>query len=283
MGLLSIAEAGEPKYLANYLADVWAEFPSLAYTHYVVLSGVFKFLKKKGLFDYSPMKLVEPPKKAGGQQRAIKADERDELIRLLTVKFAEPRTAKWLLPFTLTLLGTGIRPGEGFALRWEDLDGLGGDRAVAYIGATVARSQDRPTYRQTKRKGGAAPYNVTLPSWLTIVLRNWRTISKTDDEGLVFRSPNNSGNSGIIFTSGGAETLAASLRGSLVSWITFGNFRDTVATEVTGRTGDSRRASAQLEHSEGSTMATRHYIDQNGYVRDVVDNADALELLFQSR
>lgn len=48
---------------------------------------------------------------------------------------------------------------------------------------------------------------------------------------------------------------------------------------VAGVTGDSARASAQLGHSEGTTVAGRHYIDESGYMRSAVDNADVLESL----
>ncbi|MTE15650.1 hypothetical protein [Nocardia aurantiaca] len=64
-----------------------------------------------------------------------------------------------------------------------------------------------------------------------------------------------------------------------LEWVQFGNFRDTAATYVTGKTNEPLRASAQLGHAEASTIATVHYIDLEGYVRPAVDNTVAMESL----
>ncbi|MFD6357130.1 hypothetical protein [Nocardia tengchongensis] len=52
---------------------------------------------------------------------------------------------------------------------------------------------------------------------------------------------------------------------------------DTVATRVAGKTVDRRRASAQLGHSGGAGVASKHYIDQAGCIHVVVDHSDELE------
>lgn len=55
------------------------------------------------------------------------------------------------------------------------------------------------------------------------------------------------------------------------SGLQFGNFRDTAATRVTGKTNEPLRASSQLGHAETTTIATGHYIDAEGYIRPAVD------------
>ncbi|MFE3798537.1 hypothetical protein KHQ06_26075 [Nocardia tengchongensis] len=76
---------------------------------------------------------------------------------------------------------------------------------------------------------------------------------------------------------GADQNLAKAKADSPVEWVAWGNLRDTVATHVAGKTGDKRRASAQLGHSDGAGVASKHYIDQAGYIRVVVDHSDELE------
>lgn len=81
-----------------------------------------------------------------------------------------------------------------------------------------------------------------------------------------------------------AERVLVRVRtGTSPAWVTFGNLRDTVATHVAGKTGDPRRAGAQLGLAEGAGVATGSHIDPNGYIHPVVDNADALEDLEPSK
>ncbi|MFE4459516.1 hypothetical protein ACFROC_19350 [Nocardia tengchongensis] len=75
------------------------------------------------------------------------------------------------------------------------------------------------------------------------------------------------------------ENLRRVKDGTPLHWVTWGNLRDTVATHVAGRSGDPRRASAQLGHAQGATMAVKRYIDRRGYVHAVVDNSEYLEEL----
>lgn len=63
----------------------------------------------------------------------------------------------------------------------------------------------------------------------------------------------------------------------------YGNFRDAAATHATGKTADPLRASAHLGHAEAQTIATVHYIDQDGYIRPAVDKAEAMESLKPSK
>ncbi|MEU7218019.1 site-specific integrase [Nocardia iowensis] len=278
MGNLSIAEAGDPGFLTDYLWDVFEDQPGVATLHYTVLSRLFKLLTRQKLFDVSPIKLIERPKKKPGQQRAVTTDERGCLYRMLVVHRRNPRAARWLMPFVLTLLGTGVRTSEGLALRWCDLD-LTDECGIAYIGATIVKVAGKPPYRQPNRKRGKA-YYIVLPNWLTAILREWKAVCQPPStETLVFRARNGGRNSGIIAPTTADAALDRLRAGTALSWLQFGNLRDTVATEVMGRTGDSRRAGAQLGHAEGSSMVTRHYIDPNGYVHEAVDNAEVLEFL----
>jgi integrase len=283
LGQLSIGEVGKPAFLADYLESMAEVFPGIAGHHYTVLSGTFKMLTLAGLFDYSPMLPVPRPTSEGGSQRALTAEERDELYVVVSTR---QKRAKYLLPLVLLMLGTGMRPGEALAVRWCDLADLEDEtlaNATLHVcGTMVARkgAYVRQPYRKSAKKGKVSnDFYLTLPKWLTGVLRDWRKQAlKVTPEGALFISLRG----GTVRLSTADYALQQARKGTALEWLQFGNFRDTVATHVTGMTGDPKRASAQLGHSEGVSMATRHYIDEAGYTHPAVDNAEALESLCPS-
>lgn len=278
LGSFSIAEIGRPSELAAYIEDIALVAPGMAYRHHNILTACFRFLTLQGLFDDSPMRLVPRPGSGAGGQRALSAGERAVFVKLLADRSRWPRHHRYLLPFGLTVFGTGVRPGEALALRWIDVPELDADtvpRVTAHICGTVVKHVGEKPFRQSTRKSGN-PYYVVLPHWLTTVLRAWkRRCAPIDETELMFTlkgRPVDWDNAGYA--------LDCVTAGSELEWMTWGNLRDTVATEVTGKTGDHRRASAQLGHTEGSTMAIRHYIDPQGYKREAVDNTEVLDGLF---
>lgn len=278
LGAFTIAEVGRPSELASYVADIADIAPGMALRHHTILTAVFTMLTLQGLYDDSPMRLVPRPDLNGGGQRALDGDSRAEFVKLLCDKGRAPRNHDYVLPFGLAVLGTGVRPGEGLALRWmdiPDLDDETTERAVAHICGTIVKPPHRKPYRQEGRKAGDS-YYLTLPRWLTSELRAWKRVcAPTEDSVLMFTL-----NGQPIAPDVAGYALECLRVGTSLEWMTWGNLRDTVATEVKGKTGDSKRASAQLGHSEGSSMATRHYIDRQGYKRAAVDNTEALEGLY---
>lgn len=276
MGNLTIAEAGKPAFLARYLDKLVAIAPGLAQRHHVVLKGTFAMLTLAGLFDVSPMAPVPKPEGNAPSQRALTRRERDQLYRQICGRI---KRAEYFRILYLTILGTGIRPGEAFALWWEDildLEDATMDRAVMRVGTTMVPGANGRSIRQNKRKHGTEGecYYLTLPAWLTTELRAWKKVCKPKSEQThVFLS----GRKTSIEPATAEANLLKSKADSPLTWVTWGNLRDTVATHVTGKTGDTKRASAQLGHSEGASVAVRHYIDRNGYIQSVVDNADVLE------
>lgn len=278
LGNLSIGEVGRPKVLNRYLKAVASHSPSMAARHHLILSAVFAALTLDGLFDDSPMRLVPNPYEVGGQQRALDANERVKLLELITSSPRKPRNSAYLFPFTLALLGTGVRPSEGLAFRWLDCPELDDEtvaNALLHVCGTVVRLDGQKPFRQDHRKRGDS-YYLTLPKWLTSELRAWKRLCQpTDETALMFTHKG-----AVVDPDNPGYCLSRIRKNTSLDWVCWGNLRDTVATEVTGKTGNSKRASAQLGHSEGSSMATRHYVDRNGYVRKAVDNADALEDLY---
>ncbi|MFF4025416.1 MULTISPECIES: tyrosine-type recombinase/integrase [Nocardia] len=280
LGSFTISEMGRPSELHGYLLDIADLSPSVAYRHHVILRAVFTELTLQGLFDVSPMRDVPAPDTTvETPQRALSEDERALLPAVLGDEQKRPEGHEYVLPLGLALLGTGIRLGEGLALRWMDIPELDDPTvgcAVAHICGTMTKRVGLPAYRQDARKCVGVPeYWIRLPQWLTTVLRAWKDLCEP------------AGEEEHLFTIGDRPVdayraqyaLARLRRGTSLDWLCWGNLRDTAATEVMGRSADRRRASAQLGHSEGSTMATRHYVDRRGFKHPVVDNSEYLEYL----
>ncbi|MFG3521290.1 hypothetical protein ACGF5S_13560 [Nocardia nova] len=159
----------------------------------------------------------------------------------------------YVLPLSLLWVGTGVRLGEGLAPRWCDMPELD-DPAVEYAvfrvcGTMVKRGNCRRFVRTAVSGGG-------------------------DEAGQLFLIGDR-----IVDTDHAQYALAVMREGTALDWFCGAHLRDTTVTEVAGRSGDKARASAQLGHSEGSSTATRHYIDKCGSERKAIDNSQWLEYL----
>ena len=80
----------------------------------MVLQEMFKRARQSRLIPYDPAELLELPTVKQGRRRSITEEER---AAILTVA-ARHRAGLWVL----TLLYTGMRPGETAALTWSDVD-----------------------------------------------------------------------------------------------------------------------------------------------------------------
>lgn len=80
----------------------------------MVMQEMFKRARQSRLIAYDPAELLELPKTKKGTRRPITEEERKAIL-----KVAEShRSGLWVL----TLLYTGMRPGETAALTWADID-----------------------------------------------------------------------------------------------------------------------------------------------------------------
>lgn len=279
LGGYSIGEVGRSAELHSYISDIAELSPSMAYRHHVILRVCFKIATLQGLFDVSPMHDVPAPDRTPAKpRRALNEDERYGLVHMLS------RTEEWvpghryMLALGLTLLGTGLRPGEALALRWEDVDSLEDECAIVYVGATMIYRPGFGITRQESRKTGVhSQYWITVPQWLTRELRAWRRICAPGNESDHLFAMDDGRPVCANHTDHSLSRLRA---GTDMEWFTWGNLRDTVATEVLKRSGDKTRAAAQLGHARGVSGATRLYIDPNAFVRQAVDNVEYLQHLY---
>lgn len=79
-----------------------------------VLQQLFKRARQSRLIVFDPAELLELPKTKKGTRRSLTDTERKAVLKVAETH----RSGLWVL----TLLYTGMRPGETAALRWEDID-----------------------------------------------------------------------------------------------------------------------------------------------------------------
>lgn len=79
-----------------------------------VLQQMFKRARQSRLIIFDPAELLELPKTTKGIRRSITEFERQHILKVAETH----RAGLWIL----TLLYTGMRPGETAALRWQDID-----------------------------------------------------------------------------------------------------------------------------------------------------------------
>lgn len=80
----------------------------------MVMQEMFKRARQSRLIPYDPAELLELPQTRKGTRRSITEEERAAILEVAKTS----RSGLWIL----TLLYTGMRPGETAALTWNDVD-----------------------------------------------------------------------------------------------------------------------------------------------------------------
>ncbi len=80
----------------------------------MVLQEMFRRARQSRLITYDPAELLELPATTEGRRRSVTDDEREAILAVASYHPA----GLWVL----TLLYTGMRPGEAAALTWADVD-----------------------------------------------------------------------------------------------------------------------------------------------------------------
>lgn len=80
----------------------------------MVMQEMFKRARQSRLIAYDPAELLELPATTEGRRRSITEEERKAILEVAKTS----RSGLWIL----TLLYTGMRPGETAALTWADVD-----------------------------------------------------------------------------------------------------------------------------------------------------------------
>lgn len=239
----------------------------------IILQQMFDLAVKDGALNRNPMDFVSPTKRTGKEVHALTLPEARMLRHVLDPEYravpgADRKPDPDLSEIVDFMLGTGVRAGEAFAVRWRDLS-LDTDYPCAVICGTVLERRGdlipKPT-RQPFTKQGSDRV-VLLPDPLVAILRaRYERISKRrgrpSPEETVFATRNR--------TLREAPNVRRALREALAEYpelrgTTPHTLRRTVAT-LLARTMGRDVAAAQLGH-KGSldaapTITDRHYIVQ---------------------
>ena len=167
-----------------------------------------------------------------------------------------PRKRTDLLGIVDMLIATGMRPGELFALRWEDVDLVAQPATVTVAGTTVElkgrRADGKGVRRQPFGKTDAAYRTLALPKWEAVQLTERRVSAASE---YVF--PNEDGG---LLNIRNVGTRWRQARGEEYEGVTLYDFRRTVATILARGVSDAAAAS-QLGHGDVA-VTHHHYIER---------------------
>ncbi|KSU52856.1 site-specific integrase [Microbacterium enclense] len=254
MGGLQVREVTVPAVDRFLEALMVNSGPETARLCRVVLRGICGLAVRKGAMPLNPVRdAVSIPRKAAEPRTLDVA----EVVR------ARAQLAEWDARLTNggalrrtdiadpvdMILGTGIRTGEVFALRW-DQDVHLVDIPYIEVTGTVKEITGKGLYRQGYAKTEMSHRRLILPPFLVDALTE-----RTRDSEFVFpsvtgtlRSPNN-------FRTQWRKFRAAH---GYEDWVTPRTFRKAVATLVATE-ADDETAAGQLGH-ESPKITKRHYI-----------------------
>lgn len=268
MGSLQLREV-TVQAVDRFLAALQASSgPEAARITRVVLSGVCQRAVRKGAMASNPVRDADtiPRKKAvvetldveavGIVRAQLRAWDSGEDGR------GRPRVTDLADPVDM-IVGTGIRTGELFAVRWGDLE-LDLEVPLVHVTGTAVHKPGAGLIRQPYPKTEESNRSLRLPPFVVQMLLGRRVESTSeyvfDSTAGTMRSPNNFRTQWRAFrTANGYE-----------DWVVPKTFRKAVATLVAAVAGDDV-AGDQLGHVKGSTVTRKSYIKRLHLGPDVRD------------
>jgi integrase len=180
--------------------------------------------------------------------------------------FAGPPPDGQLEQIIEVMLGTSARIGEVLAIRKCDVDVTVSPATVRICG-TIVSPKGKPTHRQHHLKTQQSTRTVSVPSFVTEVLRQRLVlVSEEDPEHLVFFSRNHT----PLTTNNIRRRLRAVLEGADIEGVTPHSFRRTVATFL-DRASGADLAAEMLGHTS-SKITKEHYIQPDEHVDPITAN-----------
>jgi integrase len=150
--------------------------PGTTRTTLIPLMAAFSWAVKQGLLDRNPAHGVERPPSPNAQLDFLSAEDVSRLVAEATCRVQKETGAAGLLWHSrqvavVLAVYTGMRKGEIFGLRWQDVNLDTGRLTIAH------------SYESTPKSGRAR--HLRLPSTLVPILREWREKCPPTARGLI--------------------------------------------------------------------------------------------------
>ena len=259
LGALTLGEVSPSRVQAFIDGLATSSGPTTAKVARGILSQIADLCVRDDALPANPVTSTKAPKITRAPTQALTPADVQRIREVVTawgqVKApGPPRNAPLLLDFLDVLAGTGMRPGEALALRWQDVDLA--SRTVSVTG-TLIRSQGKLT-RQESPKSATSIRTVSLPKFLVLVLSKRRLREgATEAESPVFAS-----RTGGWIEPSNLQRIWSAARGE--ETVKFQDYRKAVATLIRRAEGMDAAAS-QLGHSSPE-ITRRHYVERDGRV-----------------
>lgn len=250
VGAVKIREATPPR-LQRFVDRVAEKSgPGAAQALGVVLNGMMSLAVRYGAVDVSPARELRTPTATRRRVRAPSVEDVRALRTAVRGWDAQPpyRGAPKhdLADLVDVMLGTGCRPGEALALRWDDIDL---DRGRVMIEATVIVENGVGAVRQDAPKSDASRRQLALPGFVRDVL-----VRRRVDAYCEWVFPSSTG------TVRRPETVQdhwrSALDGTELAWMTPKDCRKAVATVL-----GVADAQLQLGHADPA-ITSKHYVER---------------------
>lgn len=237
--------------------------PSTARSCGAVLSWMFKVALRHDAVTVNPVIGISIPRSKKAKPQGLTAEQYQDLRGKLidweqTPALGRPRTHE-LHEIADFLIHTGLRPGEFFALHWDDVK-LDAAPPTVFINATVIRTstggvriQDHPKSRHGVRRVTAPEF---LVKQLQIRQKRQKESGSANPMNLIFPS-----STGTICDPNNIGKIWRKASDAIgYEWVTFRTLRKSSATLI-ARTMGPEAAAYQLGHSKVS-MTQEHYIEE---------------------
>lgn len=236
--------------------------PRLRQMVHARLHKLFVMAKKWGIVSQNPCDSVDQPL---APKRAIRYYDADQAKAFLEATRDNPYGALYALA-----IGTGIRQGEAFALRWEDVDLRNGTISIRH---TLQDIGGHTALKEVKTEKSRRM--VVLPEFALEALRNHRKAGLSGGGSTDWVFPNTSGGplrkSNFI-----RRQFKPALRRAGLPEIHFHGLRHTAATLLLIRGTNPKVVQEMLGHSKvGMTMDTYSHVTPS-LQRDAAQAMDEL-------
>lgn len=249
VGAVRIREATAPR-LQRIVDRVAERTPAQARMLGVVLSGMMSLAVRYGAAPHSTADELRMPERAEDEVRAPSVDEIRALRVAMAAYDAKPAhrdgSIRDLAALVDVMIGTGCRPGEALALRWDDVDLSEGK---VLLNATVVRVPGEGLVRQEKPKSEASRRKLTLPGFVVDMLTARRVGSYSE---WVFPSATGT----LRWPENVRVQWKTAVTGTRVAWMTPKSCRKAVATVL-----GVEAAQLQLGHADPA-VTSRHYVEK---------------------